>query len=442
MKNDFSSQDPEILKILKDLDAHKVEYPAELLAARRDAFLKQVEEHTKANTHQAELPILFDELQSREGDYPADLFVARRAAFRRQASRLARGSIWDMWVFAFQKRFASLTRMPRLSTTLRTSMLAAGMALMVLAAFAFYRTTDQLAARPTEFRNGFSALVPSPAEMTATPMVICRQGYVPPLCLVKQFDKSQDLTDPRNGTAKPAVAKDTLHQYGEFHQAAYINDGLYGPGASWVSESPDSWVKIDMGTSRVINTITFGRDRLGTLNDGDPGRFIISVAEADNVYADGNSNNDEVEYVQVYDSQQAGFDGVISGPETVMAQFNSQKARFIKITFENAGTAVDEVQVFMLQPPLTSQDPTLKPNEDQPADTAVPAPVNTDIPTATFIPTDTPLPSATSTPFPTQTLLPTETPPLPTETPVPLPTDTPPYFTPTEIVVPTDTPAY
>ena len=83
-----------------------------------------------------------------------------------------------------------------------------------------------------------------------------------------------------------------------------MNDGR--SGASWISNSPDSWIKIDLGHVRTINTVTFGRDRLGNLNDGDPGQFVVAVAISDNVYSDGNSSNDFMEYTQVYDSEKDG----------------------------------------------------------------------------------------------------------------------------------------
>ena len=47
-------------------------------------------------------------------------------------------------------------------------------------------------------------------------------------------------------------------------------------------------------------------------------------------------------------SKTAGFDGVVSGSETIQANFVPTEARFVKITFENAGTAIDEVEAFMV----------------------------------------------------------------------------------------------
>jgi hypothetical protein len=281
--------------------------------------------------------------------------------------------------------------------------------------------------------------------------VICKPWYEPPLYLAKGFDKSKDLTYQGNGAARPAVAKDTLPGYDGVHRASYLNDGLYGPGASWISNSPYSWIKIDLGKSTTINTVAFGRDRLGNFNDRDPGQFVIAVALSDDIYADGNSNNDYTEYTQVYNSKLAGFDGVVSGSETVRASFRPVKARFIKITFANPGAAVDEVEVFMAQPSGLSNTPTRRPREDPPVSVSTPVPVYntpwptdippTNVPPTDPPPTDTPLPPPTKTPRPpTSTPVPTDPPPTaipPTDIP---PTDIPPTDVPPTDIPPTDIP--
>jgi hypothetical protein len=281
----------------------------------------------------------------------------------------------------------------------------------------------------------------SPAAVAATVTaesaeVICKPGYLPPLCLAKEFDKTQDLTYQGNGSARPAVAKDTIPGYSNIHKASYANDGLYGPGSSWVSNSAYSWIKIDLGKQTTINTITFGRDRLGNFKDRSPGQFVIAVALSDNIYADGNSNNDFTEYTRVYDSKKAGFDGVVSGSETIQANFVPTEARFVKITFEKAGTAIDEVEAFMVQPPSLVYIPTQKPRDNQSRPTWTP------VPTDTLVPTNTPLPTSTNTPVPTDTSVPpTNTPLPPTDTSVP-PTDTsvPPTDTSVPAIAPTETP--
>ena len=436
MKPDSSPQDQEVIKILKAMESQRAEYPSDLLAARRSAFLQQVEQQTQVEVQQELTPQdqkviqLLGALKSVDAEYPSNLLSARRAAFRHQVLQLQPAGFWQRLRVAIQSILAQPGRVPRLSPahSMRTSLVVAGV-LAALAGFLFYGNRTPLSGLtpPQDAVSQAGAVVG-----TTTPEVkkiVCKPGFVPPLCLAREFDQSTDLTFPGNGSARPAVAKDTLPGDGVIHRAAYVNDGQYGPGASWVSQSKHSWIKIDLGKATTVNTVTFGRDRLGKLNDGDPGRFTISVALDDDVYANGNSTNDNVEYTQVYDSEQAGFDGVISGAETVMAQFEATPVRFLKLTFENAGTAIDEVEVFLVKTPPPT-DPTKAPDRD-------PSWTVTTLPTSTPLPTNTPLPTFTETPLPTDTATPVPTgTPVPTDTATVEPTSTP---VPTDTLQPTDT---
>jgi hypothetical protein len=463
VKEESASEEP-ATQFLEALKPAVVEYPVELLAARRAAFIAQIEQHNRAAVLEA-LPSengriykFLERLKSIEVDYPRKLLAARRAAFVAQIQD-GRTSILEFLRSTIRGIFsgkaqASLT--PTLKS-LSTSLVVAGFVFAVFVGSLLYGNRVQIGEMLNRSLSENDVAQPFPAATSTGEVaeVICKPGYLPPLCLAQEIDQSQDLTSPGNGTARPAVAKDTIPGYGKIHKASYANDGLYGPGASWISNSPYSWIKIDLGKATTINTITFGRDRLGNFNDGDPGQFVIAVALSDDIYADGNSNNDFVEYTQVYNSEQIGFDGIVSGPETIKASFKPVTARFVKITFENPGTAVDEVEVFMIQPPGFVNNPTQKPRDDQPRATFTPIPTSTLIPsrTPTNVPTNTPLPTRTNTPRPTHTAtattVPTDTPtdvptntPLPTSTPpptsTPLPTSTPP---PTSTPVPTSTPA-
>jgi hypothetical protein len=426
MSND-SSQDQEIIKILKDLESREAEYPAELMAARRMSFMQQVEERTQPQSGEELTPLdqttvgRLQILKAVPEEYPAGLFARRRAAFLQQVRRLSRVSVWDaVRSFAQDQSPGSLLKLGR------ASLIAASLALMAYMGLALSGKNNSLtnAIAP----SGITSVGHPFTSPTPKAEIMCKEGYEPPLCLAQKFSsKGDDLIYAGNGLARPAVAKDTLPGYEEVHDAAYVNDGLYGPGASWVSNSRDSWIKMDLGKPAVINTVTFGRDRLGTLNDRDPGQFVISVAVSDDVYADGNSSNDEIEYVEVYNSKKSGFTGIISGPETVMAHFKLLKARYIKITFENAGTAIDEVEVFLSPPSTTDKSPTREPlDEEPPASTLTPPPTAMPLPTetATPLPTNTLIPTETPTAVPTTTPIPTDTP-IPSDTPVPPPTDTP-----------------
>lgn len=442
-----------VIELLGSLKPAIAEYPAGLLAERRAAFIAQIEQYNRTVPQEELLPSqngrifkLLERLKSIEIEYPRKLWSARRTAVIAQL-RDGKMSILDALRTTILDLFRGNTSTAVAPTGgfRRIAMVIATFLVIVFMGSLAYGNRNPLVDLVNPSISQREVFHPTPVVAgTSTgevAQVICKPGYLPPLCLAKQFDKSRDLTFAGNGSARPAVAKDTIPGYSRIHKAAYLNDGLYGPGASWVSNSAYSWIKIDLGEVRTINTITFGRDRLGQFNDGDPGQFVIAVALSDNVYADGDSSQDYMEYTQVYHSEQAGFDGIVSGSETIQATFDPVIARYVKITFENAGTAVDEVEVFMIQPPDLASEVTQRPRDTLVPPTLTPIPTNTLVPsrTPTRIPTRTPFPTSTITPRPTFTPVPTDTE-IPTETPVP-PTDTPlPPPTDTPLPPPTNTP--
>lgn len=449
MDKKSSPKDQDIIRVLEDLESLKYPYPPDLLAARRAAFMKQVEEHAQGEAREEFTPQdqkVIEHLamiRSVVSEYPLKLWAFRRAAFKRQVAQLRRPGVWDILRAAVQKKLA-LTTLTSLFPSMnfaRISLVVVSIAFMAFVALLLQENRSELA-KPSAFQVSNAGVVPtSSITGTAEGTETCMPGYEPPDCLVRGFENRQDLIHPENGFARPAVAKDTIPGYSEIHDPAHVNDGKYGPGASWVSQSANSWIKIDLGKATALNIVSFGRDRLGKLNDGDPGQFVIAVALSDDAYANGNSANDNLEYVEVYDSEEMGFNGIVSGSETVEAIFQPQVARFIKITFENPGTAIDEVEVFMVQPPVAVNTATKNRDDELPWVTSTPMPTETAIPTYTPIPTNTPLPTDTPTRIPTDTPtpIPTDTP-LPTDTPTRIPTNTP-APTDTLVPIPTDTPA-
>lgn len=445
MKPTPSPRKQDIKDLLKNMGGQRNAYPEELLSARRAAFLHQVEQlkpESEPSEDDEKVIQLLTAMKPLRSQYPAQLFAARRSA-------LVRRITWMNWLgqlmslrLAIQDWFMQRADIPWLSPTLmRTSLLIAVLVLAAWAGFLLSGDRDIQTASLAPARQETSQ--PAPVlvnSVVPTVEIVCKPGYEPPLCLAGEFENSQDLTLPENGSARPAVAKDTIPGYGGIHRASHVNDGQYGPGASWVSNSRNSWIKIDLGKVTSVNTVAFGRDRLGELNDRDPGQFVIALALSDDVYADGISTNDDLEYASVYDSEQAGFTGHISGAETLTAQFEPRKARFVKITFENEGTAIDEVEVFMRQQPVADSRPEKKPRDDPdksmntsiPTRTAPPNKTSTSVATRTAMPTDTPVPTDTALPEPTHTPVPTDTPvppptntPIPTDTAIPEPSDTP-----------------
>jgi hypothetical protein len=452
-----ASQDQELLKILKDMGSQQAQYPEELLSSRRSSFIDLVTQSTSAPVEE-QSPVQDQKvvrqlrrLGSAPVDYPSFLLVVRRWAFVRRIVWVNFVSLCTGLWLAVQKRIP-VPSLPALKT-LPLSLLAASFAMAAVAGYLVYENkalTSRVARSQTGTFHSGRILNSDTREVR----IICKPGAQPPLCLAGEYKQDEGLAYQGNGSARPAVAKDTMPGSGELHKAAYINDGLYGPGASWISNSRNSWIKIDLGKATKINTVTFGRDRLGKLSGHNPGQFVVSLAMADDVYADGNNSNDSREYLSVFKSEQAGFNGTIAGAETVTAQFTPQVARFIKITFENKGAAIDEVEAFMAQPPVASSAPGPTLHEKPPADSpgspanqpsstssgipSLPVDTATSIPAVTMVASETatPIPSATAIPtntdIPTSTAIPTGTPvptnsmtPVPSDTPVPPPTGTP-----------------
>lgn len=453
-----AAQDRRVTRLLKRLKSEEIAYPSNLLARRRAAFIQEMAEWESAAVRKRsplqkqDVIRLLENLKPIQVEYPQALLAGRRSAFVGQISQRDRTNWWERLRTGIQTRIMSLTIPQRITKMelMRTSFVMGSLVAALFLGSLLYGNRESLEAvvnLPATQPEMAAPIFPSPTSTSELAETICKPGYVPPMCLAKRFDKSRDLTFQGNGMARAAVAKDTVPGYTGIHQAAYLNDGLYGSGASWVSYSANSWIKIDLGQTTFINTVKFGKDRLGNFADHNPGQFTIDVALADNVYANGDSTNDEKEYQRVYDSHEIGFTGVVSGGETVEASFIPTLARYVKITVTNPGAAIDEVEVlFSAQIPLTDvTENTKEPRQRQATRTPTITASPTTKPTDTFtpIPTDTPtpMPTDTSTPIPTDTPMPvpTDTPtPMPTDTPIPIPTDTPiPVSTDTPMPIPT-----
>ena len=309
-----TSQDQELLKILEEMSSVQVEYPEELLSSRRASFMDQLARSSLAQTK--EQPALEDRkvteplrrLGSVPVKYPPLLLAARRAAFISKIIWLNFVSLCAAVWLAVQQRILLPvfdTNNPA-SRRVPASLLAASLALALFAGYFLYRNQ----APAFSFAPTPAGIVKSGRILTSDARevrIICKTGAEPPLCLAGEYQRDVKLTYQGNGTARPAVAKDTMSGSASVHKAAYINDGLYGPGASWVSNSRNSWIKIDLGKATKINTVTFGRDRLGELSGHNPGQFVISLATSDDVYADGNNNNDTREYRPVLTQNRPGL---------------------------------------------------------------------------------------------------------------------------------------
>ena len=398
-------------------------------------------------------------LKSAEVEYPPDLLAARRAAFLAELEQVASAkhiSLLDKIRTSLQSLFQNQITIPsmRLPKVMQTSLIVASLLVIALIASLLFRPA-----------GGY--LSPSSASQIAA--ILCKPGDHEPPCPQLLLNPSQDLANHGKGVAQAAVSKDASFGSAGIHQAAYANDGR--SDTSWVSNSPDSWIKIDLGKVTTISSVSLQKGNLDSSQENNPGQFVIAVAQSD-FYSDGNSSNDYTEYAQVFNSAQTGFNGTLSNAETIRTVFSPVKARYVKITFEKAGAAISEVGVFTVQPSVLAELPTRTPQENvsevtstlvptetlMPTDSATPLPTDTQITTDTPStvlantllpsPTDTLPPSNTPTPVPTDTLLPTAsgtaaplpTEPLPSDTPIPSPAVVPPTAIPPTAIPPTAQP--
>lgn len=449
--------DQKVIKLLQELGSIKAEYPPELLRARRAAFLGQIDQLRTGQVEEGLAPgdqdivRLLGNLKSAQAEYPPELLSATRSAFLGQIETARNLSLLDRVRVSIASLFQGGITIPHmpLPDLMRASLVVASLIVAaVIGTLLFSQAGPSLSPFPGVAQP--TRILPTMTHEAAA--ILCKPGDQRPPCSSRDVDLGQDLADQGNGLARPAVSKDAQSPNGRVHQAAYVNDGHSGP--SWVSRSANSWIKIDLGRATAINSVSLQKGNLGSSEANNPGQFEIAVALSDD-YSDGNSSNDDTEYAQVFRSEQTGFSGMISNAETIRAMFPPIQARFVKITFEKAGAAIDEVGVFMVQPPELTEHPTRTSPDGGPGRTetlvststlspiatrtATPGPTGTWLATATPTPFPTLLPTRTITPFPTDTALPNETSiPLLTSTPypsnTPVPTNTrPPADTPTPV---------
>jgi mono/diheme cytochrome c family protein len=63
------------------------------------------------------------------------------------------------------------------------------------------------------------------------------------------------------------------------HKLEHINDGRYGNGRSWMSDRRGGgWVQIELGEAQTIDTVIWGRDRQGKLQDRLPVRYRVELS--------------------------------------------------------------------------------------------------------------------------------------------------------------------
>ncbi|HEY9525929.1 MAG TPA: discoidin domain-containing protein, partial [Anaerolineales bacterium] len=264
--SEHDEHDREIIELLKGLGQFKSRYPSELLAARRAAFLARVEQLTPADAGEVwsaedhEIINLLGDLRSAQAEYPPELLAARRSALLQQIEYKERVRSRDKARVSLSRKFQSRTTIP---TLLRFSFIVAGLLAVVLLRSLFFPGTQQtvppLPLQPAAVSTGTGEAA----------INVCKPSDTTFSCPAGELDPAQDLADPGNGAAQPAVSSEARSNQDRGQKAAYANDGL--GGTSWVSSSPDGWIKIDLGQVATINTVSLQKGSAGSSRGGNPG---------------------------------------------------------------------------------------------------------------------------------------------------------------------------
>ena len=404
-----SPQDQEILNLLETLKSIKVEYPPELLANRRTAFLVQLtlsEKFSVNNFHfhkNEDVIEILENLKPVRAEYPSILLAKQRSAFLNQIEERRKVSWWEKLRFAFQGNLLDIPRnlVATIPREIRVQLVAASILAVACIGIFIYGNRDLVNAFTKSLRAPWEIYQSVPIKPTDTYQMTkttCSPGFTSSLCRTSGFVK-----DPERST--------------------------------WVSKSADSWIQIDTGQTAAINMIEM--DREDTTNAS--GEFTISVAASDN------------QFKQVYDSRTDSSPETDVSQGTIQVSFEPVMARYVKITVTDPGVSINEVRAFALVQPVVSGQATETTEEELlPTFTATlpPSPTNTLVvlPTNISLPSRTPTKTPTNTPTSTNTLTytPTNTPtnmPTPTNTPTYTPTNTPTATsTPTNTPTPSNTP--
>jgi hypothetical protein len=150
--------------------------------------------------------------------------------------------------------------------------------------------------------------------------------------------------------AGTAFAKDLLGG-GTFaaHTIPHLNDGIYGNPNSWIGDSEASFAGINLGGSKLINRVAFGRDNTGAFGDRSTGNYLLQYTTAANPTAatpDASWTTIGPTFIDVVDADHALRHGY---------QFTPVLATGVRLFTPGngigSGMAIDELEVFAVPEP-------------------------------------------------------------------------------------------
>lgn len=143
-----------------------------------------------------------------------------------------------------------------------------------------------------------------------------------------------------DNVALHAVVTVSNQDSGSFHNPSYLTGGMYGNGNSFKSNDPQVEITLDLGTSEWIDSIAFGRDRVGELVDSQIKRFTISASEDGTLFHELMNSDDRIAELSL---------GNLGANHHISAGFRTTKARYVRLDVEvvdgGGAVVIDEIEV-------------------------------------------------------------------------------------------------
>ena len=97
-----------------------------------------------------------------------------------------------------------------------------------------------------------------------------------------------------------AAASGTYPGAPSLHSLAFVHDGKYGNGRSWISNKPGrGWVELELAEAALIDRIVWSRDREGKYADRLPTRYRIDVSNDREAWVVVASSDDRLPFAEV-----------------------------------------------------------------------------------------------------------------------------------------------
>jgi hypothetical protein len=249
--------DQDIYELLETLKSVRAEYPPEMLARRRTAFMVQLtlmekfsvrSFHSIESTDNDKVIEILENLKPVRTEYPSLLMAKQRSAFLDQAAKRRKAGWVHSLRSAFQGVFAFDTEtlaIPVMSV-LRKSLVLVSIIVIAFAGAVLggnRERTVQVADIPPTRSEVSQPVAMNPTSTPESRTTTCTPGSTSPLCSSDGFDE-----DPAQ--------------------------------EAWVSNSGEGWIKIDTGQTAPIHKVELDRKELGSAR----AEFTISVAMTENKY--------------------------------------------------------------------------------------------------------------------------------------------------------------